>query len=165
MSIGSPSTSIAIDNRSSCTLSIMQIYHDSNRTSLSLPNSINPHSLETGNISFSSSWSNTPQRVTGTYLLTCGQVQHVLSLMFYAGEGPSELGSPGGYWLQSTLDRPGSPVIITPSSKVSITDTTPLVITLYDTEIPHDIVKTNHSGDDELNGSSTGNDGSDNQSD
>ena len=85
--------------------------------------------------------------------------------MFYAGEGPSELGSPGGYWLQSALDRPGAPVIITPSSKVSITDTTPLVVTLYDTEIPHENVKTNHSDSDEPNNSTTNSDGGDSQSD
>lgn len=136
--LASTQTSVVINNESSCQLTLGNICHDSNKTSLMLPSTVAPDSMESGQISFSSNWSSDPQRAVGSYIMNCDNKNYLLTLYFYVGKGPSEFDSHVGYWVDKKLMDTNAPVIIYPSGKTSIANNAPVVIGLIDTEIAHE---------------------------
>lgn len=134
----STQTDVFINNGSSCQLTLGNICHDSSKTNLTLPHSIEPNTNGSGRVSFSSNWSSDPQRAVASYLLNCQNKNYLLTLYFYVGKGPSEFDSHVGYWVDKQLMDADTPVIVYPQGKTSIANNTPVVIGLLDTEIIHE---------------------------
>lgn len=138
LSVAAPSVNIVIKNLSKCPLLLMEVQHDNNQTSLSLPKEIlaapseKQQVIGTGHISFSGGYfSSMQQRATGTYQVTCDNQRHLLSLSFFIA--PDYYGD--GYWIEKQFSSSDIPLLLSPPGKTSIAANTPVVLTLINKEV------------------------------